>query len=154
MYPRIIRHHGCDNYVAIPHSAAEKNPTSKIQQSRRYLSEWDAEGVVPYNSARRSNKPTATTRFGSKKICPYNSEFTANPEHGRTLFAPTDVADSFFCRKIATLGAGDYFVLGLYFVQLCSFLISHSSFLIPHSSLKPSAPPIPKKFPSPPCNLF
>ncbi|WP_443964159.1 hypothetical protein, partial [Ruminococcus sp.] len=52
----------------------------------------------------RSNKPTATTRFGSKKICPYNSEFTANPEHGRTLFAPTDVTDSFFCRKIATLG--------------------------------------------------
>ena len=76
--------------------------------------------------ARRSNKPTATTRFGSKKfsptilnlqqilstgercslvevisprqqqgsaakkILPDNSEFTANPEHGRTLFAPTD----------------------------------------------------------------
>ena len=37
--------------------------------------------------ARRSNKPTVTTRFGSKKILPDNSEFTANPEHGRTLFA-------------------------------------------------------------------
>ena len=37
--------------------------------------------------ARRRNKPTATTRFGSKKILPDNSEFTANPEHGRTLFA-------------------------------------------------------------------
>ena len=37
--------------------------------------------------ARRSNKPTATTRFGSKKILPDNSEFTANPEHGRTVFA-------------------------------------------------------------------
>ena len=47
------------------------------------------------------------------------------------------------------------------FGQLCPFLISHSSFLIPHSSLpiphsslKPSAPPISKKFSSPPCNLF
>ena len=31
---------------------------------------------------------------------------------------------------------------------------AHSSFLIPHSSLKPSAPPISKKFSLPPCNLF
>ena len=31
------------------HSAIEKIPTSKIQQLRRYLSERDAEGVVPYN---------------------------------------------------------------------------------------------------------
>ncbi len=37
-------------------SAAEKNPTSKIQRSRRYLSEWDAHfceteiALLPYNS--------------------------------------------------------------------------------------------------------
>ena len=44
------------------------NSTSKIQKIQQYSSEWDAEGVVPYNP-----------------------EFTANPEHGRTVFAPTDL---------------------------------------------------------------
>ncbi len=82
---------------------------------------------------------------------PYNSEITASPEHGRTMFAPTDVcgvikgceinnnakcqggglsrapAPTFdcyglLCRKIATLGAVFYFMLVLFFGQLCSFL--------------------------------
>ena len=57
------------------------------------------------------------------------------------------IRESLSCRKIAALGAGDYFVLGLYFVQLCPFLT-------PHSSLKTSAPSISKKFSLPPCNLF
>ena len=102
-------------------SAAEKNPTSKIQQSRRYLYEWDAHfceteiALLPYNSE--------LWQVRQKKILPYNSEFTANPEHGRTLFAPTDVADSFFCSVLVHIS-----------VQLCPFLIPHSSLLIPHSS--------------------
>lgn len=56
------------------------------------------------------------------------------------------IRESLSCRKIAALGAC---------AQLCSaMLISHSSFLTPHSPLKPSAPPISKKFSLPPCNLF
>ena len=132
----IIRHHGCDNYVAIPHSAAEKNPTSKIQQSRRYLSEWDAEGVVPYNSElwqilstgeRCSLVEVISPRQqqgSAEKNLPYNSEFTANPEHGRTLFAPTDYSGEFVMpqnRYSRCLVHNS--------VQLCSFLTPHSSLL-------------------------
>ena len=68
---------------ALPlNQAIEKVPTSKIQQLRRSLSEWDVENAVPYNSKN-----------------------TANSEHGRTMFAPTVVRESSPCRKIATLFA-------------------------------------------------
>ena len=86
-------------------------------------------------------------------------------EHGRTLFAPTDVCGiikgceinnnakcqrgvgcrgrqplqivrgSSLCRKIATLGALFYFMLAIYLGLLCLFLIPHSSLLISHFSL-------------------
>ena len=40
---------------ALPlNQAIEKVPTSKIQQLRRYLSEWDVEDAVPYNSKKHS----------------------------------------------------------------------------------------------------
>ena len=95
---------------------------------------------------------------------PYNSEITASPEHGRTLFAPTDVCGvikgceinnnakcqrgvgcrgrqplhliAMVCYAAKSLRSVlfFYFMLVLFFGQLCSFLIPHSSFLIPHSS--------------------
>ena len=48
------------------------NSTSKIQKILQYSSEWDAEGVVPYNP-----------------------EFTANSKHRRTMFAPTSHSGKF-----------------------------------------------------------
>ena len=48
------------------------NSTSKIQKIQQYSSEWDAEGVVPYNP-----------------------EFTANSKHRRTMFAPTSHSGKF-----------------------------------------------------------
>ena len=43
--------------------------------------------------------------------------------------APTFDCYGLLCRKIAMLGAVFYFMLVLFFGQLCSFLIPHSSFL-------------------------
>ena len=48
------------------------NSTSKIQKIQQYSSEWDAEGVVPYNP-----------------------DFTANSKHRRTMFAPTSHSGKF-----------------------------------------------------------
>ena len=48
------------------------NSTSKIQKIQQYSSEWDAEGVVPYNP-----------------------EFTANSRHRRTMFATTSHSGKF-----------------------------------------------------------
>jgi|GEM_PF-1296211 hypothetical protein len=48
------------------------NSTSKIQKILQYSSEWDAEGVVPYDP-----------------------EFTANSKHRRTMFAPTSHSGKF-----------------------------------------------------------
>ena len=48
------------------------NSTSKIQKILQYSSEWDAEGVIPYNP-----------------------EFTANSKHRRTMFAPTSHSGKF-----------------------------------------------------------
>ena len=48
------------------------NSTSKIQKIQQYSSEWDAEGVVPYDP-----------------------EFTANSKHRRTMFAPTSHSGKF-----------------------------------------------------------
>ena len=48
------------------------NSTSKIQKILQYSSEWDAEGVVPYNP-----------------------DFTANSKHRRTMFAPTSHSGKF-----------------------------------------------------------
>ena len=52
-------------------------------------------------------KGVGTSDFCKAEIAPlpYNSEFTINSEHGRTLFAPTDIWDSLFRRKIAPLFA-------------------------------------------------
>ena len=43
---------------------------------------------------------------------PYNSEFTTNSEHGRPKVAPTDIWDSLFLRKIASLFAYLRFAMG------------------------------------------
>jgi len=46
---------------------------------------------VGANTIRPSKKQThGNNKVRQQKILPDNSEFTANPEHGRTLFAPTD----------------------------------------------------------------
>ena len=79
----------------------------KIQQ---YSSEWDAEGVVPYNP-----------------------EFTANSRHRRTMFAPTSHSGKFLPPQNRSARC---FIL-LYACNLLwpAMLIPHFSFLIPHSSL-------------------
>ena len=48
-----------------------------------------------------------TSDFCKAEIAPlpYNSEIITNSEHRRTLFAPTDIRDSLFLRKIAPLFA-------------------------------------------------
>ena len=81
---------------------------------------------VGANTVRPSKKQThGNNKVRQQKILPHNSEFTANSEHGRTLFAPTDYSGEFVMPQIATHGAGG--------TTLVSF--AHSSFLIPHSSL-------------------
>ena len=40
---------------------------------------------------RYTNHGIATSERAVEGASPYNSEITASPEHGRTLFAPTDV---------------------------------------------------------------
>ena len=59
-----------------------------------------------------TNSTPATPRNGTSCFCkaeiaplPYNSEIITNSEHRRTLFAPTDIRDSLFLRKIAPLFA-------------------------------------------------
>ena len=91
---------------------------------------------------------------------PYNSEITASPEHGRTMFAPTDVCGiikgceinnnakcqrgvgcrgrqplhliAMVCYAAKSLRSVLYFTLCLQFTLVC---YAHSSFLIPNSSL-------------------
>ena len=64
------------------------NSTSKIQKIQQYSSEWDAEGVVPYNP-----------------------EFTANSKHRRTMFAPTSCSDKFAVPQNRYALCGFYVVL-------------------------------------------
>ena len=86
------------------------NSTSKIQKILQYSSEWDAEGVVPYNP-----------------------EFTANSKHRRTMFAPTSHSGKFLPPQNRSARC---FIL-LYACNLLwsAMLITHYSFLISHSSL-------------------
>ena len=92
---------------ALPlNQAIEKVPTSKIQQLRRSLSEWDVEDAVPYNSKN-----------------------TANSEHWRTMFAPTVVRESLPCRKIATLFADFTLCYGIE-KAVQRFLLRHHFVLI------------------------
>ena len=103
------------------------------------------------------NHGIATSERAVEGASPYNSEITASPEHGRTLFAPTDVCGIIKGCEInnnakcqggwAVEGASPYRLLGevccaakslrsVQGTQLWSaMLIPHSSFLIPHSSL-------------------
>ena len=55
-----------------------------------------------------------TSDFCKAEIAPllYNSEIITNSEHRRTLFAPTDIRDSLFLRKIASLFAYLRFAMG------------------------------------------
>ena len=77
--------------------------------------------------ARRRNKPTVTTRFGSKKFSPTILNLRQVLSTGERCSPLQIVLERFYCRKIATLGACPH---------LCSaMLIPHSSLLIPHSSL-------------------
>ncbi|WP_418812711.1 hypothetical protein [Ruminococcus sp.] len=64
------------------------NSTSKIQKIQQYSSEWDAEGVVPYNP-----------------------EFTANSKHRRTMFAPTSHSGKFLPPQNRSALCGFYSVL-------------------------------------------
>ena len=64
----------------------------------------------------------------AKKILPDNSEFTANPEHGRTLFAPTD------CSGEVLLPQNRYARC----LSTSLFSFAHSSFLTPHLIPLPS----------------
>jgi len=64
------------------------NSTSKIQKILQYSSEWDAEGVVPYNP-----------------------EFTANSKHRRTMFAPTSHSGKFLPPQNRSALCGFYSVL-------------------------------------------
>ena len=85
---------------------------------------------VGANTVRPSKKQAhGNNKVRQQKILPDNSEFTANPEHGRTLFAPTDYSGEFVMPQNRYARCR-----GHNFGQLCSFLIPHSSFLIPHSS--------------------
>ena len=95
----------------------KKNPTSKIQRSRRYLSEWDA-------------------HFCETEIAslPYNSELWQVLSTGERCSPLQIVLERFFCRKIATLGACPHLCSALP-IPHSSFLTPHSSFLISHSSL-------------------
>ena len=77
--------------------------------------------------ARRSNKPTATTRFGSKKFSPTILNLQQILSTGERCSPLQIIRESLSCRKIATLGACTH---------LCSaFPTPHSSLLIPHSPL-------------------
>ena len=98
----------CQQIRCTPCSATEKIPASKIRQSRHYPSERDV-------------------HFCETKIAslPYNPEITANPEHGRTLFAPTTFRATSCRRKIAPLGGDFCFVLVHNSGQLCPFLTPH-----------------------------
>ena len=76
---------------------------------------------VGANTVRPSKKQThGNNKVRQQKILPDNSEFTANPEHGRTLFAPTDYSGEFVMPQNRCARC------------LCTTLISyaHSSFLI------------------------
>ena len=91
---------------------------------------------VGANTVRPSKKQThGNNKVRQQKILPYNSEFTSNPEHGRTLFAPTD------CSGEVLLPQNRYapcLSTSLFSFAHSSFLISHSSFLIPHLIPLPS----------------
>ena len=124
---------------------------------------------VGANTVRPSKKQThGNNKVRQQKILPDNSEFTANPEHGRTLFArrsnkPT-VTTRFGSKKFSPtilnlqqiLSTGERCsplqivrasftaakslrsVLVHISVQLCPFLTPHSSFLTPHLIPLPS----------------
>ena len=78
--------------------------------------------------ARRSNKPTATTRFGSKKFSPTILNLQQILSTGEHCSPLQIIRESLSCRKIAALGAGG--------TTLVSF--AHSSLLIPHLIPLPS----------------
>ena len=92
----------CQQIRCTPCSATEKIPASKIRQSRHYPSERDV-------------------HFCETKIAslPYNPEITANPEHGRTVFAPTTF------RASSTAAKSLRSVLVHNSGQLCPFLTPH-----------------------------
>ena len=97
------------------HSATEKIPTLKIQQSLPCPSERDAEGVVPYNSETTANSEQRATS-GRPYIL-----FGQLPSAAKSL------------RSVLS-----------FTLYLCTTLVSyaHSSFLTPHSSfLTPHLPP-------------
>ena len=77
--------------------------------------------------------PNWLSHFGETEIepSPYNSEFVQVLSTGERCSPLQIIRESLSCRKIATLGAGFYFVLVHNFGQLCPFLIPHSSFPTP-----------------------
>ena len=78
---------------------------------------------VGANTVRPSKKQThGNNKVRQQKILPDNSEFTANPEHGRTLFAPTD------CSGEVLLPQNRYARC----LSTSLFSFAHSSFLTPH----------------------
>ena len=84
---------------------------------------------VGANTVRPSKKQThGNNKVRQQKILPDNSEFTANPEHGRTLFAPTD------CSGEVLLPQNRYARC----LSTSLFSFAHSSFLTPHLIPLPS----------------
>ena len=83
--------------------------------------------------------PVEETSHGKNKVrqqknsptVPYNSEFVQIMSMGERCSPLQIIRESLSYRKIATLGGGFCFVLGLCFGQLCPFLTPHSSFLSP-----------------------
>ena len=105
---------------------------------------------------RYTNHGIASPERAVEGASPYNSEITASLEHGRTLFAPTDVCgiikdceinNNAKCQGGAVEGASPYRLLeevccsakslrSVQGAQLWSALLTpHSSLLTPHSSL-------------------
>ena len=85
--------------------------------------------------ARRSNKPTVTTRFGSKKFSPTILNLQQILSTGERCSPLQIIRESLSCRKIATLGAGG---TTLFSFANSSLLTPHSSFLTPHLIPLPS----------------
>ena len=89
---------------------------SPLEGVRFELSRAHVENIMWITQMRLQTK---CRRVGTSNFCkaeiaplPYNSEIITNSEHGRTLFAPTDIRDSLFLRKIAPLFAYLRFAMG------------------------------------------
>ena len=114
-----------------------KSTITTIVGQNKKLSYHACRGLAKFlfASSQKCDSPLEVTRFeftikscrctktcegvGTSDFCkaeivplPYNSEIITNSEHERTAFAPTDIWDSLFLRKIAPLFAYIRFAMG------------------------------------------